>query len=40
MSHLGSYRFRKTQVIPELGLNYNVCGVYYLTPPPGMFPLG
>ena len=28
MSHLGSYWWiRKTQVIPELGLNYNVRGV-------------
>jgi len=28
MSHLVSYKWiRKTQVIPELGLFYNVCGI-------------
>ena len=28
MSHLVSYKWiRKTQVIPELGVDYNVCGV-------------
>ena len=29
MSHLGSYWWiRRTLLIPELGLNYNVCGNY------------